>query len=345
MEKHYQKRIQITQSSKTIFDKLELTDPLYLSEESLAFLLSQELVGRSLQGLPLKTRSKQVKSLICSALGYPVPKTFKKTKPRFLAQNFDVYVQKRNNLQIFNEDISTNRRYVIIALSKDDIIKKITVIMGNKLSAFDNTGTITRKYQANILDFEGDKNELYSSRDTENFAKFLSNTKIENFTCSPSEAPFPKKLLPINEVYQRLSKIIGQKFQNPSASQERVRGTLCQKLACSALGYDDYGDTGQFPDIFNQLIEIKLQTSPTIDLGVVLPSSEETFHSGDNGVANLSHSDVRYAVFCADVQGTEVFVRKVIVITGSQFFERFRLFGGNVMNEKIQLKLPDSFFT
>lgn len=341
---HHQIKDNITRSSKTIFDKLEFSDPLYLSDETLNFLLSEELVGCSLEGLPLRTRSKRVKELICGALGYPIPKSFKKTQPRFLAQNFDVYVQKSNNLQIWNEDISPDRRYVVIALDENDIIKKITVITGNKLSDFDNTGTITQKYQARFLDFEGDKNELFSISDTKNFTKFLANKTFEDFECSPAEAPFPNKLLPINEVYRRLLKIIGQKFQNPSASQERTRGVELQKLACSALGYDHYGDTGQFPDIFNQLLEIKLQTSPTIDLGLVLPSSEEIFYSGNNGVANLSYRDARYAVFCADVQDTEILIRKVVVITGTQFFERFQRFEGNVINGKIQLRLPDSFF-
>ena len=41
------------------------------------------------------------------------------------------------------------------------------------------------------------------------------------------------------------------------------------------LGYSRYEDKGQFPDIRHQLLEVKLQTSPTIDLGLVLPSSTE----------------------------------------------------------------------
>ena len=178
---HHSIKDKITRSSKTIFDKLEFSDPLYLSHETLNFLLSEDLVGNSLEGLPNRTRSKRVKSLICNALGYPIPKSFKKTQPRFPAQNFDVYVQKSNNLQIWNEDISPDRRYVVIALDENYIIKKITVITGNKLSEFDNTGTITQKYQARFLDFEGDKSELFSTSDTKNFSKFLANRAIEDF--------------------------------------------------------------------------------------------------------------------------------------------------------------------
>ena len=48
-------------------------------------------------------------------------------------------------------------------------------------------------------------------------------------------------------------------------------------LACSALGYSNYKDDGKFPDIKHQLIEVKLQTSPTIDLGLFLPTNEEAF--------------------------------------------------------------------
>ena len=65
---HHQIKDNITRSSKTIFDKLEFSDPLYLSDETLNFLLSEELVGCSLEGLPLRTRSKRVKSPVVLGL-------------------------------------------------------------------------------------------------------------------------------------------------------------------------------------------------------------------------------------------------------------------------------------
>jgi len=83
-------------------------------------------------------------------LGLPVPKTFQKTQPRFFGQLFDTYIQKSNNLQIWNEDISLSRRYAIIQVSTDDIVQKVRVVTGELLSTFDKTGTFTQKYQARL---------------------------------------------------------------------------------------------------------------------------------------------------------------------------------------------------
>ena len=93
----------ITQSSLTIYDAIEVGDnKIWLTAVELQEILNAALVGMNLQGLKLRTRSKVVKSAVCKALGYPIPKSFKKTKPRFIGQQFDTYTQKSNNLQVWN---------------------------------------------------------------------------------------------------------------------------------------------------------------------------------------------------------------------------------------------------
>src|SRR3990172_2191689 len=93
----------ISQSGLTIYDAIEVGDPnLWIPTPNLELLLDAGLQGISLTGLPLRTRSKVVKEQVCSVLGYPVPSSFKKTKPRFPGQCFDTYIQKSNNLQIWN---------------------------------------------------------------------------------------------------------------------------------------------------------------------------------------------------------------------------------------------------
>jgi len=103
----------------TIYDHIENNDPdLWLSNDVLESLLRKGLVGLSLKGLPLKTRSKVFKQAVCTALGYPIPQSFRKTKPQFIGQSFDTYVQKSNNLQIWNEAIFPTRRYAIFHLNQ-----------------------------------------------------------------------------------------------------------------------------------------------------------------------------------------------------------------------------------
>ena len=85
----------ISESGLSIYDYVALDDPeLYIPSDILEKILSDALVGLSLSGLPLRTRSKIIKSEICKALGYQVPKSFKRTHPRFVGQNFDEYTQK-----------------------------------------------------------------------------------------------------------------------------------------------------------------------------------------------------------------------------------------------------------
>jgi hypothetical protein len=80
----YQKNI--INSGKTIYDiDTTLNTPLYIPSDILERMLNNGLIGLSLIGLPLRTRSKFVKSLICKTLGYPVPDSFQKTKPDFPA--------------------------------------------------------------------------------------------------------------------------------------------------------------------------------------------------------------------------------------------------------------------
>ena len=119
-----------------------------------------------------------------SALGYVIPNSFKKTQPRFIGQNFDVYNQKANNLQVWNEDLDPNRRYVIIKISADDIIERVKVVDGATLAKLDTTGTLTQKYQAR-LNPNSIQNELTVSFDSNNLLPILH------------VKPFPKDLIEV----------------------------------------------------------------------------------------------------------------------------------------------------
>lgn len=89
----------IRRSGLAIYDAIQIGDPdLWIPTPELETLLNARLVGISLYGLPLRTRSKVIKEHVCRALGYPVPSSFKRTQPRFPGQMFDTYVQKSNNL-------------------------------------------------------------------------------------------------------------------------------------------------------------------------------------------------------------------------------------------------------
>ncbi len=329
----------------SIYDNIEVGDKdLWLTSDELELLLDSELKGLNLKGLPLRTRSKVVKSKICEILGYSIPKSFKKTRPRFLGQNFDTYTQKSNNLQVWNEDLDPLRRYVLLKISDTNIIEKAKVIPGSILATLDTTGTLTQKYQARLQDIVSDF-EIVSESDTEYVTKYCADKTDVNFSeDSPSDYPIKGKILPIDEIYKRLQSIVGTKFKDPGSDQERNRGAELHKLVCEALGYNTYKDNGQFPDVRGQLLEIKLQTSPTIDLGLISPDSEVPLDMEKMNSSNIRHCDVRYAIFYAAIDNGYVIIKNLIVTTGRDFFKRMPKFEGKGLNKKLQIPLPKSFF-
>lgn len=302
------------------------------------------MTGLDLDGLALRTRSKVVKTVVCEALGYPVPKSFKKTQPRFLGQQLDIYTQKSSNLQIWNEELSPTRRYAIIQISDQNIVLKIKVVNGQELALLDTTGTITTKYQAGLVT-GADSHELISAQDTPPMLPYVQFGTAFAPSISPIDEPESGALLPIQEVFERLSTLVGLSFVDPGLDQERNRGAALHRLICECLGYSRHEDKGQFPDIRHQLLEVKLQTSPTIDLGLVLPSSKEHLDIRQLGDYHPRHCDTRYAMFYAKTKGKQVTLTHLYLPTGADFFKRFRRFEGKVTNGKIQIALPRNFFS
>lgn len=341
MMTNYQRNI--SESGLTIY---EIIDPshetLYIPTQHLQSILKDAMVGLSLQGLPLRTRSKVVKQKVCECLGYPIPKSFKKTQPRFLGQNFDVYTQKSLNVQIWNEEITSDRRYVFIEVNEYDIVTNVRVITGDQLAKYDNTGTLTTKYQATMYHY--DQSTLFADEDTDNVLDVICRHSPKLSQLDPNDFPSKDSLLPISELYQKLVSLEGCEFNYISATQERNRGAVIHGAVCEALGYSIFDDDGTYPDLCNQLLEIKLQTSPTIDLGL---------HSPEDGCCILTcygksfySEDVRYAIFDGIVNQTrkKVVIDKVYITNGMHFTHNFPLFQGKKQNAKIQLPLPSDFF-
>lgn len=344
-EKHYlDYKKSIDESGKNIYSPIEVGDAEHwIPTHHIESLLNDGLRNLSFKGLALRTRSKAVKMAVCRALGYPVPSSFKKTQPRFLGQQLDIYSQKSLNLQIWNEELSPTRRYAIIQITEDDVVGRVKVVNGQELAFLDTTGTITTKYQAGLV-LGSDTHELISSQDTMPLTQHLQSSIQFPMDISPIQDPESGILLPIGEIFDRLSSLVGQSFDDPGADQERNRGASLHRLICEQLGYSSYEDRGQFPDIRHQLLEVKLQTSPTIDLGLVTPDSVGPLDVQQIGSFHPRHCDTRYAMFYAVTDGRTVTLTHLFVTTGADFFSRFRRFEGKVKNGKIQIPLPRDFF-
>ena len=84
-------------------------------------------------------------------------------------------------------------------------------------------------------------------------------------------------------------------------SQTKNRGQELELICLNLLGYNITKDNfleGGFPDIKNQLIEVKIQDSPTVDLCRYSPASEEIIFSD----LNITTLDIRYIIALTNPQ-------------------------------------------
>ena len=330
----------IENSKLTIYDPLTPQDEKYwYSDAELEFILKEYMLGKSYIGQATKTRSKSINQDICRALGYPIPSTFRRTRPRFLGQNFDKYAQQKNNLQIWNEEVSLTRRYCLIFLNDDNLVVNIKVLSGATLSKYDTTGKLTTKYQANILSKFDNGTTLLSNTDTLQIQKAFQNFDKITST-SPADYPTVSELMPIKNLFDKLKTLEGVQFK--SSGKSRTDGDYVQDLVYKCLGYKEYKENGQLPDLMNQLLEIKSQQARTIDLGLFNPNDKQPLQiPAINGYVPTV-SDIRYAIFYCENDGKLVTITKIYLVTGQDFFKYFHQFGGKKQNKKIQMHLsPD----
>ena len=225
----------IQNSGLTIYDHIDIGDPaLWLPTGALQDLLNREIVGVSLAGLPLRTRSKVAKGLVCRALGYETPSSFRRTQPRFPGQLLDVYVQKSTNLQIWNEAISPTRRYAIIRVGEDDMVDQVRVVTGDILAQLDNTGTLTSKYQARITPGHSAL-ELVTPRDTDRLQAAANPIADSRRYVNAGGYPRAGELLTIAHIFRSLSALVGGRFADVGYDQERNRSASLHKLVCREL--------------------------------------------------------------------------------------------------------------
>jgi hypothetical protein len=218
---------------------------------------------------------------------------------------------------------------VLIRVDAANCVACVRVVTGEKLAAFDTTGTLTHKYQARAKS-PVTASVLASRTDTPNVVEKLIRGKHRAWPT----------FLPIAEVFDRLSGLCGIVLRNPGLDQERNRGGELHRAVCQHLDTRDSRDSGQFPDVVEQLLEIKLQTASTIDLGLVCPDHTDPLAD----IPSVRQCDVRYAVFYATMQGNKIRISNLVLATGADFFSFFNRFGGKTRNSKLQIPLPKNFF-
>lgn len=229
---------------------VDIYDPLTNHSEAVYTTTELEaLLGQALRGqvfdAPIRTRAKLAKQAAAEALGYPVPKSLRKTKPRFPGQDLDVFVQQSDNLQIWNDEVSPTRRYAIIGLDADSRVQAVRVVEGTDLAPFDRTGTLTSKYQAKRIGGRTGS-ALVAPRDTSEFIHELAPvTDLKDSTLQsmcPADQPAYGRVFTVETLYHRLQSLVGRGL--PYSRSERQRGEFLHRAVCEELGLGSYSDTG-----------------------------------------------------------------------------------------------------
>ncbi len=110
------------------------------------------------------------------------------------------------------------------------------------------------------------------------------------------------------------------------------------------MGYKVFVDNGQFPDVTNQLLEIKTQTSQTIDLGLFTPDDNSIIPDIEPIICyKPTISDTRYLLVCIKDDITPK-ITGIYIVAGANFFgDTIKQMQGNKLNKKIQIPLPKDF--
>jgi len=151
------------------------------------------------------------------------------------------------------------------------------------------------------------------------------------------EEPGLKDLFSIHLLEKFVAKkLIGQKLDSAAT---KTRGQSLEKKVLDLLGYvveeKDLLD-GAYPDIRNQLLEVKVQDTQTVDLGRYSPEKEEIIIEN----MNFTTFDVRYLIALTNPK-TEI-IEGIILSPGEKLGELFSY----VSNEsyKCQRSISMSFF-
>ena len=131
-------------------------------------------------------------------------------------------------------------------------------------------------------------------------------------------------------------RLIGLKIDDAATKN---RGQALEKKVLELLGYETKENEllyGAFPDIRNQLLEVKVQDTQTVDLGKFSPEKEEVVIEE----SNLTTFDVRYLIALTNPK-TQI-IEGIILSPGGKLGELFSYVSDE--SYKCQRTIPMTFF-
>ena len=286
----------------------------------------------------------------------------KKGVPKMLRELIDTYIVTSGssyNLQVWNR--IPNCKIVLVkyetgvSLKCDDVryvfvridilkntIDSILILTADYIEDhFGKFGKPTIKHQ--LLISNKARNLIYSSAskilsfsDSKNLSYYITDD-YNKPEYRISEEPNLQNLYSIKLLEEMVaSKLIGKKLDSNATKN---RGQSLERMTLGLLGYEMARNeklVGGFPDIPNQLLEVKVQDAQTVDLGKFTPEKEEIIVVG----SNLTTFDVRYMIALTDPK-TDI-IEGIILAPGEKLGEIFTYVSD--MSYKCQRSIPMEFF-
>lgn len=315
----------------------------------------RKLIASTLEKFNLPEQAKENNYEIVPPKGKGIPKITREFIDTYIVTSGNSY-----NLQVWNRLPASNSllvkydsgeslkcsdvRFVFVKIDLEkNIIASIIILTPSYIEeSFGKFGKPTIKHQ--LLISSKVRKSIFESLD--NILSFpdskkLADDVINNYIQPKSrmvEKPDLKTLFSISLLKKIVAKkLIGRKLD---AAATKNRGQTLERIVVELLGYTvKEGDLlhGGFPDIRNQLLEVKVQDSPTVDLGKFSPEKEEVVFEEQN----LTTFDTRYLIALTNPK-TEI-IEGIILTSGERLGDIFSYVSSE--SYKCQRTIPMVFFS
>lgn len=248
-----------------------------------------------------------------AASEYEILPPKQKGVPSFLREYIDTYIVTKGNLynlQGWNRNpnsasvqvdlkngetlLASDVRFVLGKVNADSCIESIIIMTPDYIeNRFGKFGKPTIKQQLIISNKKREDiiHEGGMIITDSNLPKEILACNDETISKNVSIKDEPNKVLPIEIIDERIKdKLVGEKLDISLSTKQR--GQQLERMVAYQLGYKDIQDDleGGYPDIRNQMLEVKVQDSPTIDLGKYSPQFEEQIND------NFTTRTIRYLI-------------------------------------------------
>lgn len=336
-----------------------------MSANDLALCL-KDIIGKSVKitGKP-RTDGSTIRKLVSDCLSvystciaaeeteYEIIPPRRKGIPRLLLELVDTYIVTSGanyNLQVWNRFPNSKSalieykngkkiracdiRFVFLKIDLNkSIIESIIILTPAYIEKkFGQFGKPTIKHQIIISEKKREeiKGVVLLGTDTKRMSGICRKTYKQ-----PTEkmTEFPEESKPF--CIELLSKLIAEKLLETKlqSTDTKNRGQILERKTMSLLGYKS-NLVGGYPDVPNQLLEVKVQDSPTIDLGKYSPEFEEIIYS------NITTKDIRYLIALTNSKTN--LIESVVLVSGKELGDIFSFVSDTSF--KCQRSIPMSFF-